>query len=88
MVKSVFQSASLGGYKTELAGNANLLENGSVPSSTENSQRDPGFTGSLESWGIRIENKPGGVANNWDFRFVSKEMPQRRVRGYTWRFRR
>lgn len=46
MVKSVLQSASLGDYKTELAGNANLLENGSVPSSTENSQRDPGFTGS------------------------------------------
>ncbi|RMC12260.1 hypothetical protein DUI87_09772 [Hirundo rustica rustica] len=52
------QSASLGDYKTELAGNANLLENGTVPSSTENSQRDLGFTGSPKSGGIRIENKP------------------------------
>lgn len=49
MVKSVFQSASLGDYKTELAGNANLLENGSVPSSTENSKRDLGFSGSPKS---------------------------------------
>lgn len=49
MTKSVFQSVSLGDYKTELAENAKLLENGSVPFSTENSQMDLGFTGSPES---------------------------------------